>query len=133
MSLAGLDVLEEGAASPSAHTLSLLSARRPSLAGPGDPLSSFHIPGSTNVDADDDYFRSPISESLDDNPLSMPDFGQRLQIKMQGWVGDGVGKVSVNFVLPLDIVCRNYCLISDEHKSIWERCRPWGEIRSLCY
>jgi hypothetical protein len=99
--LASLDSLvdERDAAPPSAHTLSLLSVRRPSHAGSSDPLSSFHVSGSATVDTDADFFHSSVSESLDDSPLSKPDFSQRLQIKMQGWVGEGVGKVSITLSL----------------------------------
>lgn len=97
-SLASLDNLRDDrpAAPPSPHILSLLSARRPSLSGPSDALAPFsNVSEPAAVVTDGDFFRSPVSEALDESPVSKPDFGQRLQIKMQGWVGDGVGKVSI--------------------------------------
>ena len=102
-----LDSLNDSKAAP--HALSLLSARRPSLAGPSDPLPSLHVAEPATVVTDEDLFRSPVCESLDENPLSKPDFSQRLQIKMQGWVGDGVGKVSIILILTCVTLTRVYC------------------------
>ncbi|KAF8528467.1 hypothetical protein BU17DRAFT_80840 [Hysterangium stoloniferum] len=81
---------EGGFMPPSAHTLSLLSAKRPSLAGPVDSLSSFYLQKSTR--SDEDFFRSQDTSS----PAAAPDLSTALQIKMQGWVGEGVGKMSIS-------------------------------------
>ncbi|KAF8581466.1 hypothetical protein K439DRAFT_1636189 [Ramaria rubella] len=78
---------------PSAQMLSLLSARRPSLAGTSDALSSFHHAPLPAVGHNDGEFIRPTTFG-DASPR--PDFSRGLQIKMQGWVGDGVGKMSIS-------------------------------------
>lgn len=88
---------EEGIAPPSAYTLSLLTARRPSFAGPSGPLSSFQVPETSIDNTQDEGVRSPVS--FDDSPIGKPDFSRGIRIKMQGWAGDGVGKVSIKLQL----------------------------------
>lgn len=93
--MASTDSLESdgGLVPPSAHTLSLLTARRPSFASPSGPLSSFNIPETDRNTHNVDVFDTLVPQ--DDSPIGRPDFGRGLQIKMQGWVGDGVTKVSL--------------------------------------
>ncbi|KIJ56276.1 hypothetical protein M422DRAFT_219410 [Sphaerobolus stellatus SS14] len=75
---------------PSKQTLSLLSARRPSLAGPIDSLSPYHRSTSKT---DEGFLSQPV---LDGVPAIMPDLSRELKIKMHQWVGDGTCKMSIS-------------------------------------
>lgn len=87
----------------SPQPLSLLSVRRPSLAGlPPDPSSSARaVSQIPSLARSDDIFNATNMCYLPDTEqeeTNMPDLTQGLEIKMQGWVGEGVGKVKKRLI-----------------------------------